>query len=399
MKPIHFYLAGTGAWFLAFGIQSVMFAWLVAIVLNETPEMVGIAQMSMLVPSMLLMLFGGVVADHYGGRGVARLTQALAAIPVLALAAMLAINALTFSVLVAYAMAIGVLQAFITPARDGLLNAVASGRVQRTVVLVSIIQFTTQMVGFGIAALTDTIGPVPVMVVQAAAMLLGALAFHAVRVESARHSGRLSVAAVVTSIAEGARTVLRSPPMRTVMIMNVAMGVLFMGSFIVTLPLLVREVFNGSATDLSIMNVCNSLGLLTTLLILLRIGDVARPGRALLASQMLGAVVLAAAGTGLPFSLFVAMIYLWGTCGGVTMSMSRSIMQEQAPDDQRGRVMAFFAFTFMGAGPLGALANGLLVGRFGAETTLIIASAVMLATSATVALTTGLWRMRREPGR
>ncbi|MFT7138734.1 MAG: hypothetical protein ACI9B8_001151, partial [Sulfitobacter sp.] len=50
MKPLHYYFLGTGAWFLAYGIQSVAFAWLVTIVLAESPTMVGFAQMAFLLP-------------------------------------------------------------------------------------------------------------------------------------------------------------------------------------------------------------------------------------------------------------------------------------------------------------------------------------------------------------
>jgi len=59
LRPLHFYLLGTGSWFLAFGIQGVMFAWLVTMVLNETPERVGVAQMSLLLPGTVLILIGG----------------------------------------------------------------------------------------------------------------------------------------------------------------------------------------------------------------------------------------------------------------------------------------------------------------------------------------------------
>ncbi len=396
MKPLHYYLAGTGAWFLAFGIQSVLFAWLVTIVLRESPEMVGFAQMCMLVPSMLLMLFGGVVADHFGGRVVARAAQAAAVVPVVALGVAVASGSFSFSVLIAYALIMGMIVAFVTPSRDGLLNQVAQGRVQRTVVITSIVQFAAQMVGFGIASIADRIGAAPVIAVQAAALLLGAAAYHRVQVPGASATGRLDARAVVTAVVDGARTVLSSPPMRAVMIMNIAMGLLFMGSFIVTLPLAVREVYGGSSADLGVMNVCNSLGLLSTLLVLLQIGDLARPGRALLLSQAMGAAALAAAGSGVSFPWFLTLIFFWGTGGGVTMSMSRSIMQELAPEDQRGRVMAFFSFTFMGAGPVGALVNGTLVGWFGAEATLMMASAAMLVTAAVVALSTSLWGMRRS---
>ena len=51
MKPLHYYFAGTGSWYLAYGIQMVVFTWLVTMVLNESPNKVGIAQMAMLLPT------------------------------------------------------------------------------------------------------------------------------------------------------------------------------------------------------------------------------------------------------------------------------------------------------------------------------------------------------------
>ena len=82
-----------------------------------------------------------------------------------------------------------------------------------------------------------------------------------------------------------------SASMRMVMFQNVAMALFFMGSYIVTMPLLVREVYDGSAHDLAFMNGANSLGLVVTILLLLRLGDVRRQGRALLLSQGIGALV------------------------------------------------------------------------------------------------------------
>ena len=81
MKAFHLYLLGTGSWFLAFGIQSVMFAWLVTMELHEVPQMVGIAQMTMLIPTMLLILIGGSLADIIGGRRIVIVAQSIAALP------------------------------------------------------------------------------------------------------------------------------------------------------------------------------------------------------------------------------------------------------------------------------------------------------------------------------
>ncbi|MEJ2090094.1 MAG: MFS transporter, partial [Gammaproteobacteria bacterium] len=78
MRGRHYYLVGTASWFLAYGIQSVMFAWLVTMVLRESPEMVGLAQMSLLLPGTVFILIGGSYADRFGGRRVVVIAQSFA---------------------------------------------------------------------------------------------------------------------------------------------------------------------------------------------------------------------------------------------------------------------------------------------------------------------------------
>ena len=80
-NPFRLYLFGTGSWFFAFGIQSVMFAWLVTMVLHESPKLVGIAQMTMLIPTMLLILVGGSLADVIGARRIVVIAQTVAVLP------------------------------------------------------------------------------------------------------------------------------------------------------------------------------------------------------------------------------------------------------------------------------------------------------------------------------
>jgi len=73
--------------------------------------------------------------------------------------------------------------------------------------------------------------------------------------------------------------------------------------------------------------------------------------------------------------------------------MARTIMQEHSPEDQRGRMMAFYAFSFMGAGPIGALISGYLVAWFGPSSALAIASLAMFAVVISVRLRSDLWKL------
>ena len=390
-RPLHYYLVGTGTWFLAYGIQSVMFAWLVTMVLRESPERVGIAQMALLLPGTLLILVGGSYADRFGGRNVVVLAQSFAVLASAYLLFVVGGDRLTYPLIIGYAVLMGLAQAFVTPARDGLLNEVAEGRLQRTVMLTSIMQFGMQMFGFMVASLSDRVGPEAIIGAQMLALLIGVFGFYRIRTE-ARPTTTIPPR-LFRSVVEGAKTVFGSPSMRVVMIQNVAMALFFMGSYIVTMPILVREVFAGSAQDLAFMNGANSLGLVSTILLLLRLGDVHRQGRALLLSQGIGALVLAGAAVAPSFLLWVVALFVWGVCGGAAMTMSRTIMQEQAPEAQRGRVMSFYSFSFMGAGPVGALICGYLVELFGPQLALMIAAGSMLAVIIVVGLTSRLWRL------
>lgn len=367
----------------------MLFSWLVTIVLHESPRMVGVAQMAMLVPATLLMLVGGSLADHFGGRRIAVFAQACSLAPPLALAILVGSGDLRFGAMLGYAVAMGIAQAFVTPSRDALLNDVAEVGIQATVVRASFVQFGAQIGGFLVASRADAFGPLPIFALQVGALGLGAFALSRLRVTShPRDEDAHWLGDLFASVLEGARTVFASREMRLVVLQNFAMGLCFMGSYIVTVPLLIREVYQGSAADLGFVNAANSLGLLTTVVALMRFGDVRRRFRALLIAQATGAAILALVGIGLGFRATLALIYVWGMCGGVAMSMARTVMQEDAPPAQAGRVMSFFSFSLLGAGPLGALACGYLVSWLGPGHALMVAAGVMGTVVAGVAAST-----------
>ncbi|MDZ7824956.1 MAG: MFS transporter [Gammaproteobacteria bacterium] len=330
------YLAGTASWFASMGVQTVLFAWLVTIELNETPEKVGLAQFSMMLPTLCLLLFGGVVADRVGGARVAFIAQCAAMIPVLALATLVAIDALVYPLLIAYALVMGTMQAFVTPARDGMLSQVAGIRIQRTVVLASLVQFGVQILGFSLAGLADAVGPFKVLGVQAGILALGAIAFailgmrlrradHAVRDPEAPPALRPRLA---EALSEGLATVAASPPMRAVAAINVCVGMFFMGAFQVGVPLLVREVHGGTPGQLALVNTLHMVGIVAVTLVLLQLGDVERRGRALILGVFVGAVGLAGMGLTGSFEGLLLFNFLWGSAGGVVI--------EHVPDHHAG---------------------------------------------------------------
>jgi MFS family permease len=396
LQPKTAYLTAISAWYGAFGMQSVVFAWLVTMVLREPAERVGIAQMTLLLPGMLLILIAGVLADRIGLRRQAAWSQLFAGLMPLLLAVAVYMQALSFSVMIIFALLMGCASAFLTPARDGLLNHVAGEDVQRTVMQASLCQFGFQILGYSLAGFADMLGAEYILAAQSLVLLLGVWAYMQLR-EVAKPSGADDNAeSVFTSLRDGARTVISNPLMRTVVLQNVAMGCFFMGAFIVGFPLVMREVFAGSSGDLAVLNALNSLGLVVSIVALLRLGFVARAGRALVSAQALGSVVLLSTGLVDNLPLFMFLVFLWGVCGGIAMPMSRTLMQQLAPPDQRARVMSFYAFSFMGAGPLGTLFCGYLADLFGPQQAIVISAGCMLLVLAIISLSSPLWRSELE---
>ena len=392
LQPKTAYLTAISAWYGAFGMQSVVFAWLVTMVLLEPAERVGLAQMSLLLPGMLLILIAGVLADRIGQRRQAAWSQLFAGLMPLLLALAVYVQALSFTVMVVYALLMGCASAFLTPARDGLLNHVAGENVQRTVMQASLCQFGFQILGYSFAGLADVVGAESILLVQSMVLLLGVWAYLQLReVAQSGPAAEHGQEDVLTSLRDGARTVFSNPLMRTVMLQNIAMGCFFMGAFIVGFPLVMRDVFAGSSGDLAVLNALNSLGLVVSIAALLRLGFVARAGRALVVAQALGSVVLLSTGLVNNHLFFMFLVFVWGICGGIAMPMSRTLMQQLAPPAQRARVMSFYAFSFMGAGPIGTLFCGYLANLFGPQQAIVISGVCMLSVLVIISLASPLW--------
>ncbi|MFT5211801.1 MAG: MFS family permease [Flavobacterium sp.] len=395
MKPLHFYLLGAGSWFLAYGIQVVTFAWIVTIVLHESAKMVGFAQMAFMIPATLFMLPCGSLADQIGGRRIAIAGHILASTAPLFLIVVTLNDHLNYTMVLLFAMIMGTAQAFITPSRDGLLALVAEGEIQKKVVIVSVVQFGIQLLGFVIASFADQLGVVFILSTQFAALSLGAYSYYKLEVnfEPPTRLANNIIHQVIQSVHEGYQTVKSSSAMSAVVAQNIAVGIFFMGAYTVTIPLLIREVYEGSAAEISWINAGNSLGLVTSVIFLMRFGNIARKGRALLLAQFLGCFALAGGALGFGIISLIMFTYFWGMCGGISMTMSRVIMQEMSPPLQRGRMMAFYSFSFMGSGPFGALFSGYLCEWLDPKQALLISTTLMALVIITIHSRSTLWKI------
>ncbi|WP_340646407.1 MFS transporter [Phenylobacterium sp.] len=392
------YLFTQGAWFLAFGLQMVLFPYLVRVVLQENEIRFGLAQMSMQAPTVLLILLGGFVADRTDIRRTVLLGCGLCAVSFAGLGLFVAGGRLTYGALIAYALIIGTIGAFVTPARDALLSRVAPGDLHRGVAFASLAQFGGQILGMALATAAPLLGIPALLFGQAG--LMAAAAVSATRIRP-RPGGERRIRAtgvlrfMAGEIGGGFRAAIASPVIGPVILCSIGMGLCFMGAFAVLLPLIVQDYFPPDlvgpartqiATALGVFSLTFWVGSMISATVLVRFGHIRRKGMAYLASLLVGAAVLVLCSIPMPFWLLCVLNFVWGLGGGVAMTLGRSLVQQYAPPDKVARVLSIFTLGMMGGAPAGAVLYGVLAHAIGPHASILFPGLGMLVIVGAVAV-------------
>jgi MFS family permease len=96
------------------------------------------------------------------------------------------------------------------------------------------------------------------------------------------------------------------------------------------------------------------------------------------------ATVLFTIGRGVSYPAFLGLTLLSGACGGIAMTMGRTLVQENAPEALRSRVMSIYTLSVLGGTPLGNLLMGHLAAQVGVLAGITIAAIAMAVTTLTV---------------
>lgn len=387
------YVAGVATWFGAFGMQQVLFSWLVVGELHAEARWVGVAQSASMIPTFLLILLGGALADRHDRRRLLIRLHLAATALALGLVAVVAGRVLSLPLLIAYALAIGSLTAFVMPARDALLSEVAGANLMKAVTAMTLVQWGSQAAGAFIGGSARWIGTVPALAVLAATFLAGAPTI-ARLAKAPPRTGAPHAALRLSDLGIGVREVARSPLLRPVALLATAVGALFVGPMMVVFPLLIRDYYGGDVAQLSWLQMCFPIGTILGSLALLARGGVKRKGLAQVAALVSGCASLGVVGFGLPLWGTLLAVVTWGMGAAVFMNSGRTVFQQQAPPAVRGKVLSVYMLGFMGAsGLIGAPVSGLMVGWIGPLATCFAASASMLAVVVVVVGTTGILRV------
>lgn len=385
------YLVVQSCWFMAFGLQMVLFPYLITNKLGLHGTQLGIANMALAAPSVVFLLIGGVVAERADGKRMLMLLHTLAALPALALALAVHQGWLFYYLMVAYGIAMGTVGAFMMPARDAILNEVVERRVrtgsgvtlQRGVAFATLAQFAAQIIGIILGGYADkatrmpdllggfAIGPIDsehLLYFQGGIVALGAVVAIFLAKGRQIRTGRSGFSAAFGDMADGFRTVRGNDRLLAMTLSMFGVGIFVIGSFLVVLPIINKKVFGLGPDGIRDMYMTFWFGAFVSSVILSMTKNLKRPGRLLLTAQFVGSmVILVMLWEGIKdyHEIFLGVVFIWGLAAGVSIAMSRSIVQAAAPPHQLARVLSIYQLGFMAGAPLGAFFMGLAVDVFG----------------------------------
>ncbi|MCH1569105.1 MAG: MFS transporter [Alphaproteobacteria bacterium] len=393
INPMIPYLGGIATWFAANGLQFVMVPTLVIITLGGTAGDLAAAQVALAVPQVFLMMFAGSLADKSDSRVILLWVNLLAAIPPIVLGWLTYSGALEYWHIIVFGLLMSASFAFMVPTRDALLSRVATGNIQNSVMMALIAQFAAQLLGYILDGAADHIaGPWAILAMQTIALVIGFLVtlalpdFPPVPSQDDERSGWKA----------GFSIVWKSSVMRPVILSSVGTGIFFIGIFMVTLPLIVTDIFGGGQLEISILNFTFWGGTIVSTVIMMTRRPVERRGRAMVGALIVGCFALMLVPIAPTFGAVCAIAGAWGLAAGVNMTMARTIVQVEAPPDARGRVLAFYSLGFMGSAPVGATLSGIVTEFIGPLATTFLCAVSMLILVTTLIAVTPVWGIMRK---
>jgi predicted MFS family arabinose efflux permease len=133
----------------------------------------------------------------------------------------------------------------------------------------------------------------------------------------------------------------------------------FLGNPLLTfLPLFAQDVFHGSVTLYTWLMAAAGAGAVTGALVVAWLGKFRHMGRTLLVILIAYAVLVVVFANSRVLVVNLGLLFAAGASYTMVNSMLSSLVQLNAPNEVRGRVMSIYMVAFRGGMPLGSLAAG-----------------------------------------
>ncbi|HEY9761648.1 MAG TPA: MFS transporter [Trichocoleus sp.] len=373
-------LSLTGTW-----MTQIATVWLVY-QLSHSSFLLGVVGFASQIPSFVLVPFGGVLVDRWNRHRALVVTQALAMVQSLSLAALALTGTIQIWHIIALSLFQGLINAFDAPTRQAFVPEMIEDRsaLANAIALNSSMFNGARLVGPSIAGiLVATLGAGSCFLIDGLSYIAVIAALLAMRIKPAQNQlpkPPISLPIVVKQLREGVRYAYRFKPIRAILLLLALVS--FMGMpYTVLLPVFATDILKGGASTLGVLSAAAGVGALGAGVFLSLRKSILGLGRWIALAPAIMGTGLAIFALSKTLWLSALMMTLVGFGFLIQFASSNTIIQTVVDDDKRGRVMSLYIMAFMGMMPLGSLFSGTLADSIGASNTLLFGGICCVAGS------------------
>ena len=370
-RNFRLYFFGQSASLIGTWMTRMATGWLVYR-LTGSALLLGVVTFAGQMPTFLLGPFAGVWVDHWDRRRVLVITQWLAALQSLLLAALTLSGHVTILEVLLLSVFQGVVNAFDFPARQSFLVQMVNDRadLSNAIALNSTMVNGARLLGPALAGLVIAV------VGDGYCFLVDGLSYFAViasliTMKLEATPPRKAAIDMLSQLSQGWEYVSTFRPVRTVMLLFVMIS--FMGvPYTVLMPIFATKILHGGPDALGMLMGASGLGsMLATISLAARKSIRGLYGLIPTATFIFGGGLVAFA---FSQSYWLSLLLMAVTGFGLMQqyTASNTVIQTIVDDDKRGRVMSYWMMAYMGASPIGSLIAGGLAPILGAPGTVLL---------------------------
>ncbi|MGE3962297.1 MAG: MFS transporter [Dehalococcoidia bacterium] len=348
--------------FRVLGLQFRIIAvpWLVSVELDRSPIWLGIVSVAAALPTIILSVPAGVIADRFNDQKVLVVSQAAYAAVSLALPILILLDLANIWVVIAWSIASGVFAALGNPAMQSVMPRLIEMRVMPSAVaLNSMVWSAMRIVGPAAA------GVLLAVIGTGWAFLVTAIAIGAATVLFASVSPRARVASGVASahgddMWTGMRYIMRTPIFLATVGLSFFTSVFGM-SYQFLLPIFANDILEVGGFGFGMLEAATGVGSVLGTLAIIKLGAGRHAGTAMVVFAALFGVLIAGFAASRSMPLSMTLLFFAGFTSAVYLNIGMTTLQVLVPDELRGRVMGVWSMTWflasIGALPAGAVAE------------------------------------------
>jgi MFS family permease len=355
----HFWFARV-ATTMAYQMLAVAVGWQIYALTNSALDL-GLIGLVQFLPSLVLVLVSGHVADRYDRRTVVGASLSIEAIAVMALAVLSFRGSVTEQFIFTMVALIGSARAFEAPTLQALLPGLVPAAVlPRAVAASASANQTAVILGPAAGGLLYVLGPTAVYATSASLFVLASILVWRLRIERTPPKRE---PATLASIFAGIAFIRGQPAVLGAISLD--LFAVLLGGATALLPIYARDILGTGPWGLGLLRSAPALGALSMALYFARRPPDRRVGRTMFAAVAIFGVATMVFAVSTSFALSLLALVVLGASDMISVVIRISLVQLDTPDAMRGRVSAVNSVFIGTSNQLGEFESGVTAALLG----------------------------------